>query len=71
MLKDREPAPQTSREEMESPKKMMALLLLGSESESNDEAVSSDKTLDRYKAEPCASIDTSTTVLVGTHSCPW
>ena len=57
MLKDREPAPQSSTEEMESepPKKKMALLLM--ESESDDEAPSTDKTLDRYRAEPSVSIE--------------
>jgi len=50
MFKDREPAPQPSTEEIESepPKKKMALLLI--ESESDDEAPSTDKTLDRYRA---------------------
>ena len=57
MLKDREPAPQPSAEEMESepPKKKMALLLM--ESESDDEAPSTDRTLDRYRAEPSVSIE--------------
>lgn len=31
---------------------------MGSESESGDEALSTDKSLERYKAEPCVSIDT-------------
>lgn len=60
MLKDGEPAPQTSGEEVEPepPKKKMALLVMGSESESDDEALSTDKCLERYKAEPYVSIDT-------------
>ena len=58
MLKDREPASQPSGEEMEDepPKKKMTLLLMGSESESDDEALSTDKTLDR--AEPSVSTET-------------
>ncbi len=36
----------------------MALLVMGSESESDDEALSTDKCLERYKAEPYVSIDT-------------
>lgn len=59
MLKDREPAPQTFREEVEPepPKKKIALLLMGSESESDDKVLTTDKSLERYKAEPCVSID--------------
>ncbi|XP_053510051.1 zinc finger BED domain-containing protein 4-like [Ictalurus furcatus] len=60
MLKDREPAPQTSGEKVESepPKKKMALLLMGSESLSDEEVLATDKSLERYKAESCVSIET-------------
>ncbi|KAI7800451.1 uncharacterized protein LOC130564312 [Triplophysa rosa] len=60
MLKHGEPAPQTFGEEVEPepPKKKMALLVMGSESESDDEALFTDTCLERYKAEPCISIDT-------------
>ena len=59
ILKDREPTPQASREDVKlEPPKKMVLLLMGSESESDNEALSTYKTLGRYKAEPCVSIDT-------------
>ncbi|XP_047016312.1 uncharacterized protein si:dkey-96f10.1 [Ictalurus punctatus] len=60
MLKDREPAPQTSGEKVEPEprKKKMALLLMGSESESDDEVLATDKSLERYQAEPYVSIET-------------
>jgi len=53
MLKDREPAPQSSTYEMESEpaKWKIALLLM------DDEAPSTDKTLDRYRAELSISIE--------------
>lgn len=59
MLKDREPALQHSREELElePPKKKMAPLLMGSELESDDEVLSTDKTLGRYRTEPSVSIE--------------
>lgn len=59
ILKDKELASHPSREEMEPepPKKMMALRLMDSESDSYDEALSRDKTLDRYRAEPSVSIE--------------
>jgi len=48
MPKDREPAPQPTEEmASEPPKKKMA----------DDEALSTEKTLDRYRAEPSVSID--------------
>lgn len=58
MLMDREPASHPSRKETEPEppkKKKMSLLLM--ESESDDEALSTDKTVDRYKAEPSVGIE--------------
>ena len=60
MLKKEEPDQKTLTDEMEQepPKKKISLLLVGSESESEDEEVGTENTLERYKAEPCVSIDT-------------
>lgn len=51
MLTERQPASQPSTEEAEPepPKKKMALLLLGSELDSDDEVLATDKTLGRYR----------------------
>lgn len=44
--------------EPEPPKKRMALLLIDSESEFDDEALFADITLDRYRTEPSVSTET-------------
>nr|XP_055037062.1 E3 SUMO-protein ligase ZBED1-like [Misgurnus anguillicaudatus] len=57
LVKEQEPALQPLREENpEPPKKKTALLLIGSDSES-DEETPEDSTVERYKAEPSASLD--------------
>ncbi|XP_055065255.2 E3 SUMO-protein ligase ZBED1-like [Misgurnus anguillicaudatus] len=57
LLKEEEPALQTLREENpEPPKKKTALLLIGSDSES-DEEKPEDSTVERYKVKPSASLD--------------
>ncbi|KAL2102124.1 hypothetical protein ACEWY4_001292 [Coilia grayii] len=57
LVKGEEPALQPLREENpEPPKKKIALLLMGSESES-DEETPEDNTVERYKVEPSASLD--------------
>ena len=57
LVKEEEPALQPLREENpEPPKKKTALLLMGSDSES-DEGTPEDNTVERYKGEPNASLD--------------
>lgn len=53
-----EPHGLMDKPEQEQPPKQISLLLLGSESESEDEGSGTDNALERYKAEPCVSIDT-------------
>lgn len=48
--------PEPPEENLEPPKKKTALLLMGSDSES-DEETPADNTVERYKVEPCASLD--------------
>lgn len=56
LVKGEEPALQPLCTNPEPPKKKTALLLIGSDSES-DEETPEDNTVERYKVEPSASLD--------------
>lgn len=53
-----EPHEPMDKTEQGPPPKKISLLLLGSESKSEDEGSGTDNALERDKAEPCVSIDT-------------